>query len=421
MLPPVQSDRGSFSGPCSMSIVNGLDIYNRMCKIFSMKIAGSIAVIAERLRQARETAGYSTREVARRLQSMGHAVSHATVANHETGKSMPPVQILAAIASIYERDRNWFYNPGPSFTGVKYRALKAVRVSDKRSFEGESLGWFLAYLATEKKVKDPSVHPENFLKDFVIEHNEPGASVAQKIRKYYKLGDYPIPSIVRLAEDFGIRVIQIESAARIDGFAAMLGEVHVVAVNSKLSNDRIRMNVAHELSHHLFKDCVAGKMLSDDEIEKRAMDCASHLLIPDKALEHAFKLKSMVRLVQYKERYGISLAGMIFRAKQSNLLSDRLYQKLWIEFGRLGWRKDEPGYVPPDRPMRMEALFDAAVQQRLLSLKEIATLAGVDERVVRRRIMLARGGTPEAMDGGRNLNPMRIDFYRHEQSDSKEL
>ena len=388
-----------------------------MAKSLSMGVAGSLKVIGSRLREARSTTGLSTRSVALRLQQAGHAITHATLSNYETGKTVPPLAILGALALVYERSREWFYASGPSLTGVRYRALKAVRVADKRGFEGEALGWLSAYLAIETLVSDPPKAPANF----TIKPTESGASVAKRIRDFYRLGSYPLPSAVRLAENFGIYVIQLASAARIDGFAAMLGSVPVVVVNSSLSNDRIRINVAHELAHHLFSDCVVGATLTEAEIEKRAMECGSHLLIPDEALVDAFALKSMVRLVQYKERYGVSLAAMIYRAKPAKLLTEREYQHLWIEFGRLGWRKDEPGYVPPDRPVRMEALFDAAVRENKTTFAEVATLAGVDERVVRQRVMSALGGTTETADGRRELNPMRIDNYRHDQTKSKEF
>ncbi len=382
-----------------------------------MATAASLPLVPDRLRQARETTGQSTRSVARQLQLWGYAVSHTTIANYETGKSMPSHEILTVLAKVYERQRDWFYSTGPTFAGLRYRALKAVRASDKQTFEGNALSWFIVYLTAEARGLDPVEPP----KDLVISHDDSGRDVAQRIRDHYGFKTFPIPSIARLLENFGIRVIQVESTARIDGFAALLGEVRVVAVNSRLSNDRIRMNLAHELAHHLFKDCITGGKLPDDEIERRAMECASHLLIPDEPLRQAFALKSMVRLVQYKERYGISLAAMIFRAKQSRILSDHLYKHLWVEFGRLGWRKDEPGYVAPDRPLRMEAILDAAIEQRLMSTKEIAAIVGVDERAVRQRIAAARGGLASVAASSGHLGPMHIDYYRREQSDLKEI
>jgi Zn-dependent peptidase ImmA (M78 family) len=360
----------------------------------------------------------STRVVSHKLKEHGLTVSHTSLLNYETAKLPPPVAVINSLAAIYGRPREWFLHVGPMLTGVRYRALKAVKVGDKRSFEGQALGWFQGYLAVESAVNDALEQPMGSLK---VRSSESGADVARRVRDHYKLKDYPVPSVIRLVENFGVRVIQLLSDARIDGIAAWLGEVPVVAVNQGLSNDRIRMNAAHELGHHLFEDCAEGATLSHDEVERRAMEFASHLLIPDAALRDAFALQSMVRLVQYKERFGISLAAMLYRAERNRLLPKSLSKTLWIKFGELGWRKDEPGYVPPDRPVRMESLFDAAVQQKKMSFAEIAAIAGVDERAVRQRVFLAMGGSPEAFEPRWDTSSLRIDHHFRETSSHKEF
>ena len=276
---------------------------------------------------------------------------------------------------------------------VRYRCLKSVRVGEKRGYEGEALRWFEAYFAVEKTLGREL--KERFPR-FRIGARETGRSVAERIRQKFKFEGFPIPSMVRLLEEFGIRIIQLATPARIDGLAGYMRDKPIVVVNSELSNDRTRMNAAHELSHHLFEDHVEkGATLSDAQIEKRAFECASHLLIPEDMLKLAFGLKSMVRLVQYKERFGISLAAMIYRAHQSKLVRKQTYERLWREFGRLGWRQDEPGYVPPDRPVRMEAMFDAATANGKLTYRELAQLAGVPEATVRTRVTRAIGGGAE--------------------------
>lgn len=352
--------------------------------------AKSTAHLAGRLRAARETAGLSTRSVARRIQELGVKASHTTVSKLELGKALPSMSLLRAIAHIYERSPSWLLGKGPLLEGLRFRCLKSVRVSDKKRFEGNALGWLQAYLHVERVLSRERTKPS-----FHVRGDESGKEVAQRIRREFNLGSFPIPSVIRLSENFGIHVIHVDSDARIDGFAARLGDVSVVALNSQLSNDRIRLNAAHELAHHLYQDCVCRNELREDMIEQRAFECASHLLIPDEELEAAFELRSMVRLVQYKERFGISLAAMIYRARQSNLIPSRLYERLWRDFSKLGWRKEEPGYVSPDRPVRMEAFFDAAVREKKLTLAEIAQVAGVDEYQVRQRILHAMGGAPE--------------------------
>jgi Zn-dependent peptidase ImmA (M78 family)/transcriptional regulator with XRE-family HTH domain len=378
----------------------------------------SIQSIAERLRSARETTGMSTRIVSHKLKERGLNVSHMSLSNYETAKLPAPVALIDVLAALYGRPREWFLHVGPMLTHVRYRALKAVKVADKRAFEGEALGWFQAYLSVEKAVDDPLELPNGKVK---IKSSDTGADVAVRVREFYDLKDYPVPGVMRLVENFGVRVIQLHAAARIDGVAAWLGEVPVVAVNQSLSNDRIRMNAAHELGHHLFEDCAEGATLPEDEIERRAMDFASHLLIPDVALRAAFELESMVRLVQYKERFGVSLAAMLYRAERSRLLPKSLAKMLWIKFGQLGWRKDEPGYVPPDRPIRMEALFDAAVHKKKMTFSEIAAIAGVDERAVRQRVFLAMGGSLDAFEPRQGKSNLRIDQYFREQSTHKEF
>lgn len=379
----------------------------------------SVSSIADRMRVARETSGLSTRAVSLKLKERGISMSHMSLSNYETGKLPPPASLLDALAGVYGRQRDWFFADGPMLSGIRYRALKAVKVSDKRAFEGEALGWFQAYLAAEQAVDDPIKPPS---RRFRVEPDDTGASVAEKIRKEYGFdGAYPIPSVMRLLENFSIRVIQLDSDARIDGLAAKLGDHFVVAVNRALPNDRVRMNAAHELGHHLFEDCCPSTALSDDEVERRAMEFASHLLIPESALREAFRLQSMVRLVQYKERFGISLAAMLFRAEKSQLLAPALAKSLWIKFGELGWRKDEPGHVVSDRPIRMESLFDAAVQTKKMTFAEISAIAGVPERAVRQRVFVAMGGSQDAFEPRRDESNLRIEQYLREQPTQKEF
>ena len=53
--------------------------------------------------------------------------------------------------------------------------------------------------------------------------------------------------------------------------------------------------------------------------ERRGFDFASHFLLPNNQLKRRFFGKSMVRLVQFKESFGISLAAMVYRARQTGV------------------------------------------------------------------------------------------------------
>jgi Zn-dependent peptidase ImmA (M78 family) len=176
----------------------------------------------------------------------------------------------------------------------------------------------------------------------------------------------------------------VPSDARIDAFVGCFDSSKAVVLNSKLSNDRIRLDAMHELAHFLYDD---GPSLPPAEVEIRAFEFASHMLLPESQLQEAFKWKSMVRLLEYKQRFGISLAAMIFRARKSKIISQRLYQRIWSEFSKLGYRKNEPGRVAYDRPIRMEALIDGAVNNGRTSYEELAKITRKEPIEIERKVM----------------------------------
>ena len=101
--------------------------------------------IAKKLEAARKATGMSMRRVAEKLSAHGHSLTHATIANYESGKTKPPIVLLTAIADLYGRPINWFLRASPTLVGIQYRALKSVRAAEKRTFEAKSQRWLEAY------------------------------------------------------------------------------------------------------------------------------------------------------------------------------------------------------------------------------------------------------------------------------------
>lgn len=346
--------------------------------------------VGGRLRVARKALGLSTRGVKERLLKKGIKASHATIGNYERALSHPPDDVLQALAEIYQRTTDWICGGGLTLKTIRYRALKSVAMRDKNEFKYQAQAWLEIYLYVESLLgrKLRSRHS-----NFKLNRDISGRDLAERIRKLYKIGDYPVVSTIRILEHFGIYVIQLATTARIDAFAGYLGDLRVIVLNASLPNDRIRLNALHELAHHIYEDCINGPSLTSEDIENRAFEFASHLLIPEDQLEAAFRYRSMVQLVQYKERFGISLAAMIYRAKKSNLIPQSLYRRLWQDFTRLGYRKDEPGHVASDRPLRMESLIDAAVRSNKVSFAQIAKLMGTNELIIKDRVFGAIGSS----------------------------
>ena len=293
--------------------------------------------IGQRLRLARQGACLSTRQVQDLLNIHNISISHATIGNYERGITKPSEDILVIFAKIYGRDLEWIRGTGLTLEPICYRALRSVSVSEKNHFKSQAESWLNLYLYVENLLN--YTLKRNAQTGFVVKSGESGQELAERMRRELKFEDHPISSTIRILEDFGIYTIQVPSEARIDAFVGSFDDSRAVVLNSTLSNDRIRLNAMHELAHFLYDD---GPFLSPDDVETRAFEFASHMLLPESQLCKAFQLKSMVRLVDYKERFGISLAAMIFRARKSKIISKQLYQRIWASFSQFGYRRMNP-------------------------------------------------------------------------------
>lgn len=355
------------------------------------------ASLASKLRTARSLVGLSTRAVAKQLESL-FLISHATIANYEKGASIPPMNVLAALATLYDRPINWFLESSKGLSGVRYRNLKSkTKSSDLHGFEAEVQRWMDAYIAIEKRLNRPLVRSIDF-PPMADATDLP--SLAQDVRRKLCIGeDEPIPSVVAVLEACGVRVIEVDSVLRIDGLAARYGDEYVVALNPNVPHERHRLNAAHELAHIILGDCDRNE--SEVEHEQRAFEFASILLLPNRQLKLAFEGLSMVRLVQFKERFGISLAAMVYRAEKLGFIKKTLAKSLWIEFAKRGWKTNEPGRVSADRASRLEQLIEELLTSGAMSAKEVADLCGVRSAEVHARLNRALGinDSSEGSDG----------------------
>ncbi|KKL96198.1 hypothetical protein LCGC14_1846910, partial [marine sediment metagenome] len=221
-----------------------------------------------------------------------------------------------------------------------------------------------------------------------------GAQAAQQLRRDLRLGDHePIQSVVDVLEKAGIRVMELRTRLAVDAMAGQLGDEDVVVLKPDVPGDRTRLNAAHELGHVVFRDCAELRAGDAGEQERRAFEFASHFLLTRRMLKEAFQGRSMVRLVQFKERYGISLAAMVYRAQAEAVLPKSLAKRLWIEFSRRGWRSREPGQVAEERATRFEQIIDAAILSGRLSWHQAAAVTGMREDELRDRVEEALGPT----------------------------
>jgi Zn-dependent peptidase ImmA (M78 family) len=82
-------------------------------------------------------------------------------------------------------------------------------------------------------------------------------------------------------------------------------------------------------------------------------------------------------LLLLKQKYGMSMAAWIYRAKDLGILSDHDAQRQWQGFSGRGWRKQEPGEpLPSEEPQRMVRMVRRLLAEDVISRSRAKELMG---------------------------------------------
>jgi Zn-dependent peptidase ImmA (M78 family) len=130
--------------------------------------------------------------------------------------------------------------------------------------------------------------------------------------------------------------------------------------------------------------------LPSDTQEQEADAFAAELLAP--AAEIAPQLaglttRDLPRLLQLKAEWGISVAALIRRAKDLEIISDRQYREFQVKLGRLGWRTLEPGTLTPETPATLSKVIGVHRRDHQYSDSELAAAAVMTDQAFRKHYL----------------------------------
>lgn len=350
--------------------------------------------LARRLREARRESGMSTRSVSLRMPAKDR-VSHATIASYEKGTTIPPIDVLANLAANYNRPLNWFLScDEQQLTGFTYRNLgHRVPLTDQRSFEAKATKWTEAYRKITEFLRDTS----SFIQDKIdlekifknITSPDWPNNVALHIRNQVLDLDenQPVQSVICALEKFPAWAIELKANFQIDNAAARSGDELFVILNPYLANDRIRLNVAHELGHYLVSNKIGQEWIPSNQInDDELFQFAFLLLMPESQLREAFCNRSFIKLIAYKERFGVSLASMIHMAERLKIIPTTHSRQLWRMIVEKEWQDNEPGWVWKDRAITFETILDEAIQSKKITWGQAENITGIQQFELKERL-----------------------------------
>ena len=357
-------------------------------------------MIGQRLKLARSAAGLSLRDLEEKI---GNRVTAQAIGKYERNESMPSSGVLIALADALGVSVDYLVGDQEMMLeGVEFRKKTITSKREESQVEAKTLHLLERYLMVEELLHLRSVEwhspceaPYPVMRD-VFEADR----AARSLRDHWGLGHDPIPNLVELLEEQGIKILAVD-LTNIDGLTARVrrtqkSDVPVIVVNRKEWGERQRFTLAHELGH-LVMD-VSAKL---DE-EKAAHRFAGAFLMPAEALwakigKHRTSI-GWDELFELKQIFGTSVQAVTYRCKDLGIFNVSLFRRLFDEFTRRGWRT--PPYKEPyakegEKPKRFERLTFRALAEGAISEPKAAELLGVSVRELNRRMEEPPDSEPE--------------------------
>lgn len=328
-------------------------------------------MIGERIRMARRAAGLSQQALGDKA-----GVSKMSISKYERSEMTPGSAMLVRIAEATGMRVDYFLRPVTfQLSSPCYRSKSSMSVKTRGVVEENVREWLDRYVGVESllDVATPFAHGGAMLDIGTMDDVE---SAAQKLRQAWDLGDDPIPSVVGMLEDRGVKVGLIDGESGFDALTFWINEVSpAIAVRRDVPGDRERFSICHELGH-IVLGTTAGL-----SAEKASQRFAGAFLVPAQTArrelgEHRHTLDPR-ELNELKHEYGLSMNAWVHRAADLGIIDSSAAIGLYKQFSKLGWRTQEPGApVPFEVPSRLELLVLRATSEGVIGDARAAELLG---------------------------------------------
>ena len=322
------------------------------------------------------------------------------ISAYESGEKKPGHLNLARLSDRLHFPVEFFYGPDleePPLDALSFRALTTMTAAQRNQAHSsatfaQALSDWIDERFTLPQADVPrlrGVDPET-------------AAIA--VRSEWGLGESPISNMTHLLEAHGIRVFSlVEECREVDAFSYWRGAIPYLFLNTVKTAEHSRMDASHELGHlvlHHWREGPHGR-----DAEKEAHAFGSAFLMPyDDLVASTPRTANINELIHAKHRWNVSLANLVYRMHQQQMLSDWHYRSLFIEIRRK-YRTSEPEAMRPEKSQVFEKVFQSLRHDGMTKAdvaRELLITPDELEKMIFGLVLMPVDGSTEAEEGPRS-------------------
>jgi len=331
-------------------------------------------IYGERIKEAREIRGLSQSVLAGLINVKRQAVSA-----FEKNKIKPSPESLFAIASVTGFPVPFFLNERPRGDSLRTAPISfrkksiASKTAKLQATQYENLFADIYFYVDHYLDFHPSKIPFDMEINYRSLNSEGIEKIASNVRRKWGLGDGPIPDMIRLLENNGIMVAEIELPKTLDAVSTWRhNRPFILLSDSSTSCARRRFNLGHELGHLVLHQMVPEEDFENAEslkrLESQAYRFAGAFLFPAVSVNNEYFSNSIAALKNLKSRWRISIAAIARRLFDLSLINKTQHKYIMMN---LGERKNEvlDDIIPMEKPTLMGRAFEMLQENHILSIR----------------------------------------------------
>lgn len=354
-------------------------------KVINFGTISTNKIYPNKIREAREARGLSLAELSKKV-----GVSSQAISKYEKGEMIPSSSVVLRIVDILDFPIGFFttsYENDLKNSIIYFRANKSLTIKLKKACKIRIKWIDYMYKLINKYFELPKLDLPD-LGEIDIEALDliKIEEIANKIRIHWGLSDLPINNLVDILQKKGFTITRLEiGSKKIDAFSIWENGIPYIFLGSeKDSAVRSRFDLAHELAH-----LILHKNLSDEEFEKekevleeQANAFAGAFLLPRESFNREMITSSVDSFVLIKRKWKVSIAAMIRRADNIDMLSDNQIKYLKSQMIKYKYYKQEPfdDIIEFEKPYLFKQAFEILVDNDILTREEILDITKLNKK-----------------------------------------